>query len=344
MNYTKTVWKDLPDTSTPITADKLNNIEDGVEYLFEHGVSGGDTLPIGIILPFSDDTIPEGYMLCDGSAISRTTYATLFSVIGTTYGVGDGSTTFNLPNLKGRVPVGYDSTDSNFDTLGETGGEKAHTLTVNEMPSHSHDLTYVKSAITPLDTAGISGYNQNNTGTGTKTNAVENTGGGEAYNNLQPYQVVNYIIKVLNAQNGEVRSESLPVGTELDFDGTSQDIPTGWQEITNSVQILWTNSSPNSDFAEQTITLSSADYDFYEIYCAYNNTTASQYTNGFRTIKGKGLIISENGYGTDLSIRRKVDYTDATHLLISSAYGGANIDNGYLVPLYVIGYKTGIFN
>ena len=196
MEYTKTVWKDLPDTSTPITADKLNNIEDGVEYLFEHGVGGGDTLPIGIILPFSDDTIPEGYMLCDGSAISRTTYATLFSVIGTTYGVGDGSTTFNLPNLKGRVTVGYDSTDSNFDTLGETGGEKAHTLTVNEMPSHSHDLTYVKSAITPLDTAGISGYNQNNTGTGTKTNAVENTGGGEAHNNLQPYIVINYIIKV----------------------------------------------------------------------------------------------------------------------------------------------------
>ena len=109
-------------------------------------------------------------------------------------------------------------------------------------------------------------------------------------------------------------------------------------------KILWTNSSPNSNFEEQTITLSSADYDFYEIYCTYNSTTASQYANGFRTIKGKGLIISENGYGTDLSIRRKIDYTDATHLLISPAYGGVNIDNGYLVPIYVIGYKTGVFD
>ena len=108
-------------------------------------------------------------------------------------------------------------------------------------------------------------------------------------------------------------------------------------------QILWTNSSPTSTFEAQTIILASGDYDFYEIYCTYNNTTASQYANGFRTIKGKGLIISENGYGTGLSVRRKVDYTDATHLLISSAYGGANIDNGYLIPIYVIGYKTGLF-
>lgn len=109
-------------------------------------------------------------------------------------------------------------------------------------------------------------------------------------------------------------------------------------------QILWTNSSPTSTFEAQTIILSSGDYDFYEIYCTYNGSTASQYANGFRTIKGKGLIISESGYGTNLSVRRKVDYTDATHLLISSAYGGTNIDNGYLVPIYVIGYKTGIFN
>lgn len=109
-------------------------------------------------------------------------------------------------------------------------------------------------------------------------------------------------------------------------------------------QILWTNSNPTSNFTEQTITLSSGDYDFYEIYCTYNGSTASQYANGFKTIKGKGLIISENGYGTGLSVRRKVDYTNATHLLISSAFGGANIDNSYLIPIYVIGYKTGTFN
>ena len=101
MEYTKTVWKDLPDTSTPITASRLNNIEDGVEYLFENGTGGGDNLPVGV---------------------------------------------------------------------------------------------------------------------------------------------------------------------EIDFDGASQDIPTGWQETSNTTQVLWTNPSPTSSFAEQTITLSSGNYDFYENY------------------------------------------------------------------------------
>lgn len=194
MNYTKTVWKDLPDTSTPITADKLNNLENGVEYLFEHGV-GGDTLPIGIILPFTDEEIPTGYMLCDGSAISRTTYSDLFSIIGTTYGEGDGSTTFNLPNLKGRVPVGRDITDTDFDTLGETGGEKEH-MHYNGMSAYNNQLTVSNtnsdsshSADELYTITGTNGFN----GVGTQNVYAYSTESGSS---LQPYQVVNYIIKV----------------------------------------------------------------------------------------------------------------------------------------------------
>ena len=87
---------------------------------------------------YGGSTAPTGYLLCDGSAVSRTTYADLYTAIGTTYGVGDGSTTFNVPNVKGKVPVGRDNGDTSFDTLGETGGEKTHTLTIAEMPSHTH--------------------------------------------------------------------------------------------------------------------------------------------------------------------------------------------------------------
>ena len=102
------------------------------------GMPTGDTFPIGAITSYAGDTAPTNWLICDGSAISRTTYADLFDAIGTTYGIGDGSTTFNLPNLKGRVITGLDSSQTEFDTLGETGGEKTHTLTVNEMPSHTH--------------------------------------------------------------------------------------------------------------------------------------------------------------------------------------------------------------
>lgn len=154
--------------------------------------------PSGAILQFAGATAPTGYLLCDGSAISRTTYATLFTAISTTYGVGDGSTTFNLPNLKGKIPVGYNSAETEFDTLGETGGAKTHTLTVAEMPSHKHSriedfynysasnaahFGSVYKEATPVQT----GRSDNTT--------IQNAGGGGEHNNLQPYIVLNYIIK-----------------------------------------------------------------------------------------------------------------------------------------------------
>ena len=91
---------------------------------------GGDTLPISSIVAFDSDTIPNGWLLCDGRAVSRTKYAELFKAIGTKHGSGDGSTTFNLPNPKGRTLVGKDSTDTDFDTLGKTGGRKDNNLQV----------------------------------------------------------------------------------------------------------------------------------------------------------------------------------------------------------------------
>jgi microcystin-dependent protein len=81
---------------------------------------------------------PTGYLLCDGTAVSRTTYATLFAVISTAFGAGDGSATFNLPNLKGRVPVGLDAAQTEFDVMGETGGAKTVTLDATMMPAHTH--------------------------------------------------------------------------------------------------------------------------------------------------------------------------------------------------------------
>ena len=156
------------------------------------GSASGDTLPIGAIMPFGSDTIPENWLLCNGQAVSRTDYQELFNTIGITYGSGDGFTTFNLPNLQGKIPVGKDENDTDFDTLGNTGGEKEHTLTIEEMPSHNHQSSnYFEGsggtsrvwAVRSL--ADLTGYKDTSS----------QTGGNQPHNILQPYIVQNYIIK-----------------------------------------------------------------------------------------------------------------------------------------------------
>jgi len=147
------------------------------------------TVPTGTVSAFAGSTAPTGYALCDGSAVNRTTQAALFAVIGTTYGVGDGSTTFNLPDLRGRVVAGLGgSLLSGTDALSDTGGAKEHTLSTAEMPSHSH--TFDGGGLKSLagDTAGTDDY----ASSGGTTNA---TGGGQAHNNVQPTIILNYIIK-----------------------------------------------------------------------------------------------------------------------------------------------------
>lgn len=96
--------------------------------------------PAGTIIDYGGDTAPTGYLVCDGGAYSRTTYAYLFSVIGTRWGAGDGSTTFNVPNLVRRTTIGAGGTalSGPATTVGSVGGEERHTLTTSEMPSHGH--------------------------------------------------------------------------------------------------------------------------------------------------------------------------------------------------------------
>ena len=88
--------------------------------------------PVGSIQAYGGTTAPWGWLLCQGQAVNRATYAELFGVIGTSFGVGDGSTTFNVPDLRGKTLVGYNSSESEFNTLGKTGGEKTHKLTITE--------------------------------------------------------------------------------------------------------------------------------------------------------------------------------------------------------------------
>jgi microcystin-dependent protein len=161
-------------------------------------------------MDFAGSSAPTDWLLCDGAAVSRAVYAGLFAVIGTTYGAGDGSTTFNVPNAKGRVTVGRDAGQSEFDTLAETGGAKTHTLTTSEMPSHSHGVTdpgHTHSLVVSATLGGGQLYAKdepNTTGTQGAPNSlggaltgisIQNAGSGGSHPNLQPYLVLNKIIK-----------------------------------------------------------------------------------------------------------------------------------------------------
>lgn len=166
------------------------------EYVSAQSGSGSG-IPVGTYLDGAWTTAPEGYLLADGSAVSRTTYANLFNVIGTTYGAGNGSTTFNLPDSRGRVLVDK-TTSGTFNTLGKKGGSETHTLTVAEMPSHQHSLRRFTGDADDFLGGSSAPYGLDSSwaASGTQyTNIMSPSGGNQPHNNIQPYIVVTRVIK-----------------------------------------------------------------------------------------------------------------------------------------------------
>jgi microcystin-dependent protein len=208
---------------TPYVA--LYNSSDAAFYL--QGFFGNPySVPIGGVLPYTGTTAPNSnFVLPYGQAISRTTYSSYFSLVSTTFGSGDGSTTFNVPDLRGRVVAGADGmggssagrlTDAvaGIDALGDAGGAQSHTLSTSEMPAHSHGVTdpghnhgfsnnpFYGGSQTSTPASGGSVSHPSNSQTVSITSnttgiSIQNNGGGGAHNNVQPTIVLNYLLRVI---------------------------------------------------------------------------------------------------------------------------------------------------
>lgn len=185
------VSKQLSSLTASSTKIDDNKVSPASTWSSEKIKSSGSA-PAGAILSLAAQSIPEGWFECNGASVSRTQYAELFAVISTTYGAGDGSTTFNLPDLRGRTLVGMDGAQTEFAALGQTGGEKSHTLTVAELPPHTHDVMMDSDTSPDGGTGAAASEDSFNR---TLTDGAMSTGGGETHNNLQPYMALKWIIK-----------------------------------------------------------------------------------------------------------------------------------------------------
>jgi microcystin-dependent protein len=176
-------------------------------------------VPIGAIMIWTTDTAPDGWLLCYGQAISRNVYAGLYNIIGETFGAGDSSTTFNVPDLRGRFPLGRDNmggtsanrvTDTDADTLGNGDGDELKTISHTHDLAHTHDtdIASFNSGLSLTDaTASNRRFNLDvnqhihaidppNTTSSAASVETSDSGGSATQDFMNPFQTFSYIIKI----------------------------------------------------------------------------------------------------------------------------------------------------
>lgn len=201
-----------PNVNDPVDEDLwggyLNDDLDDIDTNLK-AVSDVAGVPIGTLIIWPTNTPPTGYLLCYGQTVSRTTYANLFAALGTTYGAGDGTTTFGLPDARGRAIAGKDNMGGvsadrltglsggiDGDTLGATGGLESHTLTTAQIPSHTHTVNGYTLGNTGAGYQSDRVAAANEVGTGSNLTFTSGaTGSDGAHNNVQPTIIMNICIR-----------------------------------------------------------------------------------------------------------------------------------------------------
>jgi microcystin-dependent protein len=143
-------------------------VKEGLSVADDNAVGGYPLIPVGGLMPYAGATSPEGWLLCDGSAINRTTYANLFALIGTTYGSGNGTTTFNVPDMRSRIPMGAGAgTGLTSRALAATGGAESVVIASGNLPTHVHSVDPPNTTSGNDNTEHTHSIDPPNTGSGT---------------------------------------------------------------------------------------------------------------------------------------------------------------------------------
>lgn len=264
---------------------KASNEDNDVEWVNQTGGGNvtGDTVPIGAVMEWDSNTIPINWLLLNGQAVSRTEYNELFELYGTYYGEGDGSTTFNLPDRRKYVPVGLDENDDTFNELGKKVGEKEHTLTIDEMPSHYHQLHASSKQVASGNVNWVIQY----IGDQIAGDSTTSVGKSQPHNNIQPSFVTNFIVKAKQSA-GVVAT----VVDNLNSDSETDALSAKQGKALNE-KIVGTVLYENETGITGDVTLSDsvANYDYIEIQSSKGNAFLLSSARFYKP-NGKKVVIS----------------------------------------------------
>ena len=310
----------------------------------------GAETPVGTIFAYVAEEPPTGYLLCDGSAVSRTTYDELFDVIGTTYGSGDGSTTFNLPDLRRRHALMKGASDS----LGNTGGSEEIFALANPTGGGMNYSNAGRAFNTDYWIDG-SGGSKGGGGRANNNAGIRIRGAEDTSSSRESYLICNYIIKAYSGTDAP-----LPVDTSfvknVSDDSTVNTYSTNYINTKVKGKKLWENPNPTSNFAAQTITFDGTnDYDFYKIKIGFATDSGTgtnwqdvevgdtfslllmwSYTPGIADPNTKGYIAT--GFRPECSCNHSsITFTNAVYYTSADSTKLVN-NTSHCIPLEIYGY------